>query len=60
MRAKIISMPIKNNQAAMSRLAVVNGFFVDISNPEKKDCEIPIYNMGSMLTMKKDIIYSQI
>jgi hypothetical protein len=36
---------------AINLLAVVKGFFVDISNPEKKDWEMPMYNMGSMFTM---------
>ena len=57
MRAKIISMQIRNNQVAINLFAVVNGFFVEMINPEKNDCEIPIYNIGSMLTIKKYDIY---
>jgi hypothetical protein len=36
-RAKIISIHIMNNHAAMTRFAVVVGFFVAMSNPAKKD-----------------------
>jgi hypothetical protein len=36
-RANIISMQIMKSQAAMSRLAVVYGFFVEINKPAKKD-----------------------
>jgi hypothetical protein len=35
-------MHIKNNQAAISLLAIENGFFVEISRPAKNDCETPI------------------
>jgi len=49
--AKPSSIQIKNNQAAINRLAIVKGFFVEISNPAKKDCEIPIYNTGSIFTI---------
>jgi hypothetical protein len=41
-RAKVSSIQIRNNHAAISLLAIVNGFLVDISNPAKNDCEIPI------------------
>jgi hypothetical protein len=40
--AKISSKQIRNNHAAISLFATVNGFFVEISNPAKNDCEIPI------------------
>ena len=33
-------------------LQYCKGFFVEISRPEKNDWEIPIYNTGSMFTMK--------
>jgi hypothetical protein len=47
--AKINSRQIRNNQAAISLLAVVGGFFVAMINPAKKDWDIPMYNMGSIL-----------
>ena len=47
-------MHIRNSQAAMSLLAVVAGFLVEISNPEKKDWEIPMYNTGSIFTMNEN------
>jgi hypothetical protein len=50
MRAKINSIHIRNSQAAINLSAMEIGFFVETSNPEKKDWEIPIYNIGSMLT----------
>ena len=56
-RAKISSMHIMKSHAAINLFAVVTGFFVEISNPEKNDCEIPIYNTGSMFTMKNDDNY---
>ena len=57
MRAKISSMHIMKSQAAINLFAVVTGFFVEISNPEKNDCEIPIYKTGSMFIMKNDDNY---
>jgi len=39
---------MRNIHAAIKRFATVNGFFVEISNPAKKDWEIPIYNTGSI------------
>jgi hypothetical protein len=33
---------------AISLLAVVNGFLVEMSRPAKKDCEIPMYKTGSI------------
>jgi hypothetical protein len=51
-RADISSIQIRNIHAAISLFAIVNGFLVEISRPEKKDWEIPIYNMGSMFTIK--------
>jgi hypothetical protein len=51
-RAKINSVQIRNNHVAISLLATVNGFFVEMSNPAKNDCDIPIYNMGSIFTIK--------
>jgi len=60
-RAKTSSMQIRNNQVAIILLAIVNGFFVEINKPAKKDCDIPIYNTGSIFTMKKcNICYSNI
>jgi hypothetical protein len=50
--AKIISMQIRNSHAAISRLAVLKGFLVEISRPAKKDCDIPIYNTGSIFVIK--------
>jgi len=47
---------MRNSQAAINLFAVVNGFFVEMSNPEKKDWDIPIYNIGSMLTMNNNDI----
>jgi len=41
-RAKISSIQIRKSQAAINLFAAVNGFFVEISNPAKNDCEIPI------------------
>jgi hypothetical protein len=51
-RAKISSIHIRKSQAAISLFAIVNGFLVEIRSPEKNDWEIPIYNMGSMFTIK--------
>jgi hypothetical protein len=51
MSANTSSEQIRNNHVAISLFAVVKGFFVDISKPEKKDWEMPIYNMGSMFTI---------
>jgi hypothetical protein len=45
-------MQIINSQAAIRRFAVVSGFFVEISNPAKNDCDIPIYRTGSIPTIK--------
>jgi hypothetical protein len=42
MRAKIISMQIMKSQAAIILLAILLGFFVEISNPAKNDWEIPM------------------
>jgi hypothetical protein len=55
-RANMSSMQIRNNHEAMSLLAVVAGFFVAISNPAKKDCDIPIYNTGSIITIQWKIL----
>jgi len=41
-KAKIISMQMRNSHADISLFAVLNGFLVEISNPAKKDCEIPM------------------
>jgi hypothetical protein len=49
--AETSSAHIRNNHVPISLFAVVIGFFVDISKPEKKDWEMPIYNIGSMFTM---------
>src|SRR5665647_552095 len=57
-RAKIISIQNRNTHAVMIRLAVVKGLLVAISSPAKNDCEIPIYNMGSMKSMLP-IIFSK-
>jgi hypothetical protein len=54
MRAKISSMQIRNSHAAINLFAIVRGFFVEMSNPEKNDWEIPIYSIGSMFTMKNN------
>jgi hypothetical protein len=51
---------IRNNQVAINLFATVNGFLVEISNPAKKDCDIPIYNTGSIFTMGIKIYYSNI
>ncbi len=57
MSAKISSMHIMKSQAAINLFAVVTGFFVEISKPEKNDCEIPIYKTGSMFIMENDDNY---
>jgi hypothetical protein len=46
-----------NSHAAINLFAVVTGFLVEINRPEKNDCEIPIYNRGSMFTMGNDDNY---
>ena len=51
--ANISSMHIRNSHAAISLLAMVNGFLVAISRPAKKDCDIPIYNRGAIFSMNK-------
>jgi len=56
-RANISSMQIMNSQAAINLFAMVSGFFVEITSPEKKDCDIPIYKTGSMFIMKNDDNY---
>jgi hypothetical protein len=50
-RAKISSIQNINNHAAINRFAVLKGLLVEISNPAKKDWEIPTYNTGSIFTM---------
>jgi len=47
-------MQIRNSHAAINLFAIVRGFFVEMSNPEKNDWEIPIYSIGSMFTMKNN------
>ncbi len=54
---KSSSIQIRNNHAAISLLATVNGFLVDISNPAKNDCEIPIYSTGSIFTIMQYSIF---
>lgn len=49
--AIISSTQIRNNQAAISLLAVEPGFLVSTSIKAKNDCDTPIYNMGSILTI---------
>jgi hypothetical protein len=55
-RAKISSTHIRKSQAAISLLAVVKGFFVEISKPAKNDCEMPMYSTGSILTIDRYFI----
>jgi hypothetical protein len=52
--AKISSVHIRNNQAAISLFAVVNGFLVEMSSPAKKDWEIPTYKTGSIYSIGKN------
>ena len=62
-KAKNNSIQIKKSQADISLLAVVRGLLVDISRPAKNDCEIPMYNTGSILTIAifcNDIFISNI
>ena len=47
--ANLISGHAIKSQAAISQLAVVRGFFVEMTRPERDDCEIPMYRTGSML-----------
>jgi hypothetical protein len=47
-RAKISSEHIMNSQVAMILSAMVTGLFVATTRPAKKDCEIPIYNNGTI------------
>jgi hypothetical protein len=50
--ANINSIQIRNNHVAINLLGIVKGFLVEISNPEKNACEIPIYRTGSILTIR--------
>lgn len=56
-RAEVSSVQIRNNHAAISRLAVVKGLFVTTSNPEKNDWVMPIYSTGSMFTIEYIVIF---
>jgi hypothetical protein len=56
--AKIISVQKRNNHAVMILLAVLNGFLVAMRRPAKKDCDMPIYSIGSMKSMTT-IIFSK-
>ena len=49
--AKIRSKKSMNINVAISLLAVVKGLFVAISSPAKKVCEIPIYRIGSIISI---------
>ena len=42
-KANISSMQIRNTHAASILFAIVAGFFVEMSNPAKKDWDMPIY-----------------
>jgi hypothetical protein len=44
-------MQSRKSQAAIILFAVEVGFFVAISKPAKKDCDIPIYKIGSRFTI---------
>jgi hypothetical protein len=57
---KSSSAQIRKSHEAISLFATVKGFFVDINNPEKNDCEIPIYNTGSIFIIDDMIIITQI
>jgi hypothetical protein len=39
---------------------MVRGFLVETSKPAKKDCEIPIYNIGSMPAIIKNQFLSKL
>jgi hypothetical protein len=58
--AKRSSMQIRNNHIAISLFAVLKGFFVRTRISAKNDCDIPIYNMGSIFTIGIAEIYAQI
>jgi hypothetical protein len=49
--ANISSMQIRNNHVAINLLGTVIGLLVETSNPEKNACEMPIYRIGSILTI---------
>jgi hypothetical protein len=56
MSADTSSMQIMKSHAAISLLAVVVGFLVEITSPAKKDWDIPIYNTGSIFIL---VIYDK-
>lgn len=52
-------MQVRKTHAASILFATVYGLFVEMSNPAKKDWEIPIYSIGSIFIIIQDSIYSK-